>query len=247
MQKDTYGILQSYFEEMDDGIRPSAQAIVQLITSGIQHWSKKDTSLLAVQCGSGIFLNTLCNNAFTIACLETDAATQARLIQRGMEYVIKATSTRYINTDTNSYEYAVVLYPLFCGIPLNTFLPEVMRVTARSILLLAMNKCSFERIIGGVARGIYKYCCWSNIYSIARAIKDIQTDVTIHIESTAFMPCIRSSKRNISSYPIYPIPIGTMASIRIDIPPFFSYTPLLRPTRMYTKQALGVGASCTMR
>ena len=247
MQKDRYRILQSYFEAMDDGIRPSAQAIVQLITSGIQHWSKKDTSLLAVQCGSGIFLNTLYNNAFTIACLETDAFTQANLIQRGMGYLIKATSTHYINADTSSYEYAVVLYPLLCGIPLNMFLPEVMRVTARSILLFALNMYSFERIIGSVLRSIYRYCYWSNIYSICRKIRAIQRDVTIHVESTAFMPCIRSNKRGIRSYPVYSIPIGTMASIRIDIPPFFSYTPLLRSTRMYAKQVLGISASYTLR
>ncbi|MGL4721877.1 MAG: hypothetical protein ACRCV3_01070 [Desulfovibrionaceae bacterium] len=240
-RKERYAIVKSLLENNELSLTPISQALLQLLTFSMQTWSKKNTTLLAMQCGSGIFLHTLLQNAFTVHIIEPLKEVRAKLEDKDTFVHIYGHSLTHVNADNNSFDYTVILYPSFYINNITDIISEAIRVTSRSILLLNLNLFSLDYLLSYSRKDIYYNLSWKNPYTLYKKISSLYPNTSLSFTSIGNLPLLHK-KKTLFSPIVNPFPFATLMAFRIDIPPYTSYTPLLLPIKEFPSPVYKISA-----
>ena len=122
-------------------------------------------------------------------------------------------------------------------------LREVLRVTARSVLLLFFNSCSLEYWLYKIyKRHEYTSSVWYTASRLQSFVHKVQRQAVCSFSSLGILPLSNAVKKK-KRYRILPYPCGTIGTMCIHIPQNTLLTPIVTPLRTPTKGQLRWGGA----
>jgi hypothetical protein len=208
----------------------------ELLRRLLSGWVRRSRSMLVVQAGEGLFLESLWESGFDVTGQESMpallSAARARLGARA-EYALGAPD--HLPFDPCSFDYAVAVDALeFCKEP-EAVLTEMGRVACGGIILLVPNAWSLFGL----------RCRWGTAYGAVRPL--LQSPRVLYRLVKKVFAGHRSTWSSSLLGPAWSwrpyspaifansldtrVPVGAVVGIRIDFGPVSSGTPLLVSTR----------------
>ena len=217
---------------------PITQAITQSIGNIIKDWDTAYTDTLLIQCGKDIFFNTITHWIPHVCLVEPCSQTFIELQRQYLHLSLFGNNLYYINADAKTFDYTILLYPTLYRTDMKEILREVLRVTARSVLLIFFNACSLEYCLSKInKKKKYQYYVWYSASQLVNMIYSIQKHVSISISSIGMWPLSDKASRYKRYIPM-PYSCGTIGTMHINVSKTKVMTPIITPVHHYGKSSL---------
>ncbi|MDE7469067.1 MAG: hypothetical protein K2M30_02130 [Desulfovibrionaceae bacterium] len=224
---------------------PITQGIVQSIECVLHTWDTAYADALLIQCGKGIFFNTVARFLPHLSLVEPCAETYIELQRQYLHLSLYGNHLYHINADAKSFDYTIMIYPALYlhSADIQEVLREVLRVTSRSVFLLFFNSCSLEYCLHKIyRRHEYTNSVWYTASRLQSCVHRIQRQAVCSFSSLGVLPFSQTVKKK-KRYRIVPYPCGTLGSMCIHIPQNTLLTPIVTPLRRHTKGQLRWGGA----
>ncbi|MBQ7618034.1 MAG: methyltransferase domain-containing protein [Desulfovibrio sp.] len=202
-----------------------------LLQQSIAGWRRRGKTLIEINCGDGRFSRTLWQAGFDVTATEADfnLRTLAASSLAGRTEIYAANELD-LPFDHNEFDWAVLHLESTKSSELKEVFQEASRVAAHGVVVTFWNACSPVFLLAG--RKLWgKSYSWFSVQAALRALKvgSLTTRTTLLF---AWPILRRIWPRLFFSSVKTRLPLGAWATLRLDLSPRSTVTPLMLPTKL---------------
>ena len=202
-----------------------------LLQSTISGWRRRGKTLLDINCGDGRFLRPLWHAGFDVTATEANANLRARAAQAmGERAEIYAAHDTDLPFDNNEFDWAVLHLTSQTEDVLQDEVREASRIAAHGLAVTFWNTSSPVFLCSGRSTTVHGLS-W---FTVKTALSSLQAgSVTTRTTLLFALPILRRHwpKLFFNSWKIR-LPLGAWATLRLDMSPRSTVTPLVLPTKL---------------